>query len=443
MKKRTYRSIPVKQVDRGKLAEQVCGGRVVVGVDVAKEEHFATVTVDGMESLVRFSWSSREETREVVDLVRSLGSGAEVALEPSGTYGDALRWQLEAAQIPVFRVAPKRVHDMAEVYDGVPSMHDRKAPSVVAKLHWDRMSERWSIPTDRERVLRAVVQGRMLHAEQIQRSVGRLEALLARHWPELPSILKLDSATLLELLRQMGGSEQVASQPEAAAVLMRRVGGWLLKQEKIDAVVGSAGSTLGLPMLAAELELVQALATEIRAHQRELRRVERLLRQMVADDPEMAALAAVVGPVTAAQVTALVGRASSYANAKSFLKALGLNLKERSSGKFKGELKITKRGPARARQVLYLACLRLINRDPVVRAWYEAKVARQGGQLKKKAVVAVLRKVVKALWWIAKDRTRFDAYRLFDTRRLNLPPRARETQEQTGSDDSKGGTASR
>jgi transposase len=43
---------------------------------------------------------------------------------------------------------------------------------------------------------------------------------------------------------------------------------------------------------------------------------------------------------------------------------------EKSSGKTKGGLHITKRGPGIARLFLYLAALRLIQRDRIIRAWY-------------------------------------------------------------------------
>ena len=42
----------------------------------------------------------------------------EVAMEPSGTYGDALQRHLSHLGLSVYRVSPKRVHDAAEVYDG-------------------------------------------------------------------------------------------------------------------------------------------------------------------------------------------------------------------------------------------------------------------------------------------------------------------------------------
>ncbi len=65
-----------------------------------------------------------------------------------------------------------------------------------------------------------------------------------------------------------------------------------------------------------------------------------------------------------------------------------------------------------------MAALRLIYRDPIVRAWYRKKVARDGGRTKIKAVVAVTRKLVLALWHVARGEA-FDASKLFDARRLD------------------------
>jgi len=50
-------------------------------------------------------------------------------MEPTGTYGDALRHQCHALGLPVHMMPPKHSHDFAEVLDGVPSMHDPKAAS--------------------------------------------------------------------------------------------------------------------------------------------------------------------------------------------------------------------------------------------------------------------------------------------------------------------------
>ena len=125
-----------------------------------------------------------------------------------------------------------------------------------------------------------------------------------------------------------------------------------------------------------------------------------------------------VGKVTAATLVSKVGDFREYGSIRALEKALGLNLKERSSGKHQGQLKITKRGPGICRFYLYLAVLRLVQWDPIVAAWYRKKVARDGG-IKKKAIVALMRKVVAALWHVARG-AKFDSRRLFNTAKLDI-----------------------
>ena len=111
-----------------------------------------------------------------------------------------------------------------------------------------------------------------------------------------------------------------------------------------------------------------------------------------------------------------MGEPKKFASPSAYVKALGLNLKEKSSGKSKGGLHITKRGPGIARLFLYLAALRLVQSDHIVRAWYAKKVSRDGGR-KQKALIALMRKLASALWHVA-DGSAFDSAKLFDVQRL-------------------------
>jgi hypothetical protein len=83
-----------------------------------------------------------------------------------------------------------------------------------------------------------------------------------------------------------------------------------------------------------------------------------------------------------------------------------------------GKLGITKRGPGQVRQLLYLAALRLVKSDPTARAWYHARKAYRAG-VRVKALVAVTRKLARALWHVARGAA-FDVSKLFDKRRLGL-----------------------
>jgi transposase len=135
-------------------------------------------------------------------------------------------------------------------------------------------------------------------------------------------------------------------------------------------------------------------------------------------DTPATAMAPVVGQATAAAVLSLVGDARSFSCTAAFLKAMGLNLKEKSSGTLKGQLKITKRGPSRVRQYLWLAAYRWIQDDPIAKRWYQLKKQRDGGR-SSRAAVALMRKLAKALFHVARGAT-FDSSKLFDVRRLGI-----------------------
>jgi transposase len=122
------------------LAASLAGAiKVVVAIDIAKTKMMAGFgRQDGSTArLVKFQ--SPVEMRAFVELVvetgKALSVPVEALMEPTGTYGDALRALLIAHGVAVFMLSPKRVHDAAEVFDGVPSLHDAKSCVVIARLH--------------------------------------------------------------------------------------------------------------------------------------------------------------------------------------------------------------------------------------------------------------------------------------------------------------------
>jgi transposase len=155
-----------------------------------------------------------------------------------------------------------------------------------------------------------------------------------------------------------------------------------------------------------------ALGAELRHSREQKERVGVRLSALTEAEPQLHALGVTIGRVTTGLLIAEGLDPRAYVNSKSYCKAFGLNLKESSSGQHKGQLKITKRGSGPARRDLYLATLRLINHNEIVSTWYEKKVQAQGGRHKLKIVVALMRKLSRALWYVARGQA-FDARRLF------------------------------
>ncbi|MBZ0115538.1 MAG: transposase [Sandaracinaceae bacterium] len=205
--------------------------------------------------------------------------------------------------------------------------------------------------------------------------------------------------------------------------LLRRVSRGRLSRARIERILRAAKSSLGEPMTEHEAARVRSLAHNMLHYRQQLDRLDEQIATYVEQTrPELASLRRTLGAVTTAALVADLGDPASYGSAPAFEKALGLNLKERSSGKKVGQLKITKRGPPRARRYLFLAALRLVQSDPLVRAWYQARAGYKEKH-KLKAVVAVMRKLARSMVHLARGEA-FDADKLFDRRKLGVPDAA-------------------
>ncbi|MEY4473321.1 MAG: hypothetical protein RL671_1625, partial [Pseudomonadota bacterium] len=125
MTKRIYHSVEIKRIDWKKIGETVGKERLTVAVDVAKEKFMAVLMKRGNEVVETFRWQHPQETRQLEEGLLSTGlpvEQIEVVMEPTGVYGDSLRYRLGQLGLAIWRVNPKRVHDVAEVFDGVPSL---------------------------------------------------------------------------------------------------------------------------------------------------------------------------------------------------------------------------------------------------------------------------------------------------------------------------------
>jgi transposase len=402
------------------IYEKVQSNRMVLAIDVAKEDMVAALTTERADVLVTLAWKHLDETPVLLGKLEELiqmGLALEAVMESTGTYGDVLRHQLKKAGIPVYQVSGKRVHDAMVVYDGVASLHDSKSSAIIAKLHLDGRSSVWQDRPQAERELKAAVATMDIYQVQYLRLIHQLESWLARHWPEVTRVVALTSATLLAVLARLGGPCDVAADPDATRKLMTGMSHRLMSAEKIEQVLQCAAHSVGLPLLAEERTGLMAIAAEahrsLRAYKAAKRRMLELARGGASE-----AFAPAVGNATAAVLLTEVGDPRAYPSARAYLKAFGLNLKEKSSGKYQGRLRITKNGSGRARQYLWLAVFRWRKKDPIVQAWYAAKVKRDGGN-KARAVVALMRKLVKALFHVARGAP-MNTRKLFDVNHLRL-----------------------
>jgi transposase len=411
MASKAYRATDVKNVEL-RLSPERQGVALNVGIDVAKDNH-----------LVVLRWSDRGFERPwkvanpqqlpcLLALLQTLRTGRDlcIAVEPTGTYADSLRQLLHEHDFVVHRVSPKAAHDYAEVFDGVPSQHDGKDAAVLAELAALGKSVLWPFALDaKEREMAVALQRLILARADLVRCYGRLEGLLARHWPEAIQHGKLTSGILLRCLAHYGGPKGVKEDPQSLAQL-RRWDGRLKQLAKAEALVQTAPTTLGVRQLPADETWMRENAAEALRYRAQMRVCERHLRRLAASNETLQRQGKVVGVPTACVLGVELGDPHGYGCAQAYRKAMGLNLAEYSSGRYKGELHVSKRGSSEVRRWLYFAALRLIRQHPQARQWYAQK--QQKDQSGKGAVVAVMRRLALALYHVGKGRP-FEVERLF------------------------------
>jgi hypothetical protein len=414
MKKHIYRATNVNKVNWDKIAEVTEDKKLVFAIDVAKKEQFAMLMDKDNEVYGCIKWSHPQETPLLLEQLGKLSfAQLDVAMEPTGVYGDTLRRQFKLSGYKIFQIAGKRVNDVAEVYDGVPSLHDAKSAYLIARLYWEDVGHEWVEATDQQRECRAYCQLYDNYDEQIRRIDGRLEGKIQTHWPELPLHLDVHSVTAVQLLIEYGSPAKLTEDIINAEELMQTVSRGKLKQQKIEGLIEASQTSIGIPCLNIECWQIQQLATELKRLKLKQDDIKKKLAMIIDDDPELTFMGKLIGKVTTAMLLSCNLDPRHYHSTAAYIKAAGLNLKEKSSGKHKGQLKITKRGPGRARKYLYFAVLRLIQHNPVMKCWYENKLRQHGNEGKQRWITALMRKLTMGLWHVGRG-NEFDGTKLFD-----------------------------
>lgn len=439
-KKRTYSTTSVEHIDVHALLPVLMAG-CIVALDVAKHKFVGAIATLTGEIVKLFRFEHTKQTHEFLDLVRALQRALEpdklkVAMEPTGTYGDSIRYQLTQLGASVWMVPPKKTHDSKALFDDVASLHDPKSAVIVAKLCSMNLATKWEAAAETRSRLRALVELREHESQHQGRCFGRLEARLARHWPELSESLDPRGVSTLKLLIAFPSPARMAEKSEEASELLSAASRRKLSRETIATVATGARKSLGVPTSTEEELAITTLASQAYDAEKRMNELERQLTEVGAEDSAFQHLAPWMGAYTAGAIITLCDP-RQYKTTRQLEKACGLNLREKSSGDWDAERpdrvrkRITKRGPGLVRKLLYLFALRMIERDATVRAWYMRR-KQYIADHKMAAVIAVMRKLLKAVFHVARGAP-FDVAKLFDVRRLTKPPRKSKSRKDIAS----------
>lgn len=236
------------------------------------------------------------------------------------------------------------------------------------------------------------------------------QALMERSKTDL-----LDAAVLLEFAVRM--PFQPWQPPSATALhlcaLARRL-------EALTDLCTAEGNRLHAACAAQALPSVirQDLRRSIAFHQRALARLTRQALQLIARDPllqeRFEQLDSIPG-IAAASAIALLAELSLLAaglDVRQWVAAAGLDPREYSSGtSVRRKTRISKAGNRHLRRALYMPALVAVRHDLHLRAFYHRLLDQ--GKPKMQALVAVMRKLLHAIFGLFKHRQPYDGSKLF------------------------------
>lgn len=194
-----------------------------------------------------------------------------------------------------------------------------------------------------------------------------------------------------------------------ASATERAIDQLLRRRAKLLALKGAAAMTLsGVPALKAEG------ATLARHFDRLLARLETLLTERIAEEPTKRAtverLQSIVGvgPLVGAGLGNALDRLP-FRSADAFIAFLGLDPRAHDSGAHRGKRRLSKRGPAELRRLLYNAAMSAV----ATKSWgpiYQRYRAR--GLSSTESLVILARKIARTAWSLHRHDTTFDPQRI-------------------------------
>ena len=337
-----------------------------------------------------------------------------VGLEPTGHYWFCLAAWLVSNGISVVQVNPYAVKQTKEVEDNSQLKDDRKDPKLIANLVKDGNYGMPYLPEGVYAELRRLTLLRdQLTGDRVS-ALNRLHRELTIHFPEYKDALgKIDGPFTLELLKKAPfpsdlnvlGVEGIKNIWHEARL---RGCGYNRASVLLKYAEASVGLTEGTD---ASRLAVRWFAHQILELDRQLAEIEGLLREKCREIPFAENVLGIsgIGDKILAGIVSEMGDISRFDDAKEIQKLSGMSLVACSSGKHKGQTKISHRGRKRLRYWLFQAAKSSVVHAGEFRELHEYYTTREVNPLKKKqSLVAIACKLLRVIFAILKSGACYD-----------------------------------
>ena len=395
--------------------KQVTADALIVGVDVGSQTHFCRAfdwrgfelsrrvfkfSNDRMGFLTFLRWI--EELMNKTDMKKVI-----VGCEPTGCYWLTFQKFLQDHDVKLVTVNPFTVNRSKELDDNSPEKSDLKDPKTIAMLVKEGRYSTSYLPEGVYAEIREASVCRDQIMKQHVRLSNQIQGWLQKFFPEyLDCYSDWDSTSGLMLLKSIlkigaGGINQIWRDAKVRAAGLKRA------QTLVEAAQESVGLEAGE---AARLE-IWVLVNDYILKAEQLKRLDEYLEEKIKEVPNVEKLLAIkgVGMSTVIGFIAEVGDIGRFTDPKQIQKLAGLEIVKKSSGKKKGQPRISKRGRRKLRRTMYESARALMSWNPAfqdVFLYYRNRTRNPLGGMQAKIAVAC--KAIRVFYVILQTGCDFD-----------------------------------
>ncbi len=379
------------------------------GIDIASERH-TLARLDDTGAPIGKPVAITEDREGYDALLKALSPAPVlVVMEATGHYWKNLFATLTAAGHDFALLNPfvaRRFQDS--------SLERTKTDAIdahgLARLGFEKRPAPARLHDEVAESLREMVRHRDRLRQDFDDRVRQLHRLVDLGFPEFTRYVRtLDSMLATCLLAEYPTAQAFARANPRRLARLRYDGRHLIGAELAEQLVEAAKRSIGQHHGPAYTLQARHICQDLDLWRRRLADIERDIENLL-DTHEVGKLLTTIegiGPQSAARVIAAVGDPARFRSAAAFAAYVGVVPGLKQSGKrTSARAAIGPLGNARLRMALWMPVLGAVRRNPWLRAFYER--LRAAGKPPKLALVAAMRKLLHAVYSVAKNRKPFE-----------------------------------
>ncbi len=385
---------------------------LIVTVDIGKAKNFGYCRCPNGKDIKPFGfhnnghgfkifWDKITQMKESHNL-----KSVVVGFEPTGPYGEPLVHYLRKKKVKLIQVNPMHTKRVKELEGNSPNKTDQKDPKVIADIIELGHALTVVLPEGTAAELRRLTHSRERAMQRRTALFNQLQDLVFVIFPEFSQVFKnVKTKSAMYVLENCPTPEDIIKYKlKNLTAILRKISRGKIKEERTRELYMAARTSVGIKEGRKSILFeIKEILSIIKTTESFIEEIEKEIGHHLQDIPYSKFIISMrgIGKITVAGLIGEVGDFREYKTISEILKLGGLDLFEISSGKHKGQHRISKRGRSLMRKLLFFAAINVVRKGGILHEYYQGCLER--GMVKMKALIAVSRKLLGIMFALVRD----------------------------------------